>query len=330
MLQQGKLDFATPRCYPVRTVAIGPAPPRIRSPGAWGKPVENRQDITVPQTAASKRSFSFEYFPPRTEAAIANLREVHPKLAALHPAYFSVTFGAGGSTQSGTFETVADLKRRGSNVAPHLSCIGTTRPQIREILQAYRDLGISRLVALRGDLPSGSVDPGDFRYANELVAFVRQEFGDHFYIEVAAYPETHPQAESPTVDIDNFVRKVKAGANAAITQYFYNADAYFRFLDELSRRQVDIPVVPGIMPITNYTQLARFSDACGAEIPQWIRKRLQAYGEDLESIRKFGLDVVIALCERLLAGGVPGLHIYTLNKWQAPSEIWNALRLNDR
>lgn len=278
-------------------------------------------------TSVTKRSFSFEFFPPRTEATAAGLHETHAKLSTLAPDYVSVTFGAGGSTQTGTYETVAELKRSGAKVAPHLSCVGTTKSQIKEILNNYKELGIVRIVALRGDLPSGSHDRGDFRYANELVTFIRQETGNLFYIEVAAYPETHPQAESPTTDLRNFARKVQAGANAAITQYFYNADAYFRFLDEARKLNLELPIVPGIMPITNYMQLARFSDACGAEIPLWIRKRLQGFGDDLASIRSFGHDVVVALCERLLAGGAPGLHIYTLNRWQAPLAIWQDLGL---
>lgn len=278
-------------------------------------------------TLPLKRSFSFEFFPPRSDEAIVHLRDVHAQLAKLNPAYFSVTFGAAGSTQDGTYETVVALKKAGSDVAPHLSCIGTTRSQIRKILEQYKNLGVNRIVALRGDLPSGVLDRGDFRYANELVEFIRAETGSYFFIEVAAYPETHPQAKSPADDIDNFVRKIKAGANAAITQYFYNADAYFRFVDEVSAKGITVPIVAGIMPITNYTQLARFSDRCGAEIPQWIRKRLSGYGDDLESIRAFGHEVVVNLCERLLNGGAPGLHIYTLNRWQAPYAIWQALGL---
>jgi methylenetetrahydrofolate reductase (NADPH) len=252
------------------------------------------------------------------------------KLAELHPKYFSVTFGAGGSTQKGTLETVLEIQREGHEAAPHLSCIGSSRESLRAILHEYKSNGIRRLVALRGDLPSGygtvGFSAGEFRYANELVEFIRAETGDWFHIEVAAYPEMHPQAKSPQDDMQNFVRKVKAGANAAITQYFYNADAYFRFVEEAQKAGADVPVIAGIMPITNYSQLMRFSDMCGAEIPRWIRLKLASFGDDAESIRAFGLDVVTALCERLQAGGVPGLHFYSLNQAKATMEI--CARLN--
>lgn len=268
-------------------------------------------------------SFSCEFFPPKSEEGAAKLRATWQALKAMQPSYFSVTFGAGGSTQERTFDTVREIQRdSGIEAAPHLSCIGSTRAQIRAILEEYRAQGIRRIVALRGDLPSGMRDPGELRYANELVEFIREVTGDWFHIEVAAYPEIHPQAPSARADLENFARKVRAGANAAITQYFYNPDAYFRFLDDCERMGLDIPIVPGIMPITNYTQLARFSDACGAEIPRWLRKRLEAMGDDTESIRAYGLDVVGKLCEDLLAGGAPGLHFYTMNQVEPSLTLW--------
>ena len=273
-----------------------------------------------------KKVFSMEFFPPKTEEGMVKLKKTRDELGVLGPEYFSVTFGAGGSTQEGTMETVLDLKNAGYEVAPHLSCIGSTKEEVRHLLKIYLDQGIDRIVALRGDLPSGmGVGIGDFRYANELVQFIREETGDHFYIEVAAYPEIHPQATDAESDLNNFARKVKAGADAAITQYFYNADAYFRFIDECNERGVNVPVVPGIMPITNYEQLARFSDTCGAEIPRWLRKRLEGYDGDLESLRKFGLDVTTMLCRRLLEGGAPGLHFFTMNQVGPTTAIWKAL-----
>ena len=273
-------------------------------------------------------AYSFEFFPPKSEDGIAKLEATSRVLAALRPRFFSVTFGAGGTTRDRTFETVIDIqKESGIEVAPHLSCISSTRGNIRDILHAYRKEGITHMVALRGDIPSGVVEAGEFRYANELVSFIREETGDHFHIEVAAYPEYHPQATSPDRDLANFKRKVEAGANSAITQYFYNPDAYFRFIDRCERSGVDIPVVPGIMPITNYYQLARFSDNCGAEIPRWMRKRLEAWGEDVDSIRAFGEDAVTGLCARLLEQGAPGLHFYTLNKAGPALAIWNNLGL---
>jgi methylenetetrahydrofolate reductase (NADPH) len=272
--------------------------------------------------------FSFEFFPPKTEEGAVKLRATREKLARLGPRFFSVTFGAGGSTRDRTFETVRDIQSHGLDAAPHLSCIGSTRENIREILHGYRDAGVKHLVALRGDLPSGMGRPGEFRYANELVAFIRAETGDHFHIEVAAYPEFHPQAPNALADLDNFKRKVAAGADSAITQYFYNADAYFSFVGECEARGIDVPIVPGIMPITNYSQLARFSDMCGAEIPRWIRKRLEAYGDDIASIRRFGEEVVTRLCERLLAAGAPGLHFYTMNQAGPTVAIWNNLGLS--
>jgi methylenetetrahydrofolate reductase (NADPH) len=273
--------------------------------------------------------YSFEFFPPKTPEGITKLAATSKMLAALQPRFFSVTFGAGGSTRGHTFETVTDLqKNTGIEAAPHLSCISSTRENIREALAAYKEAGISHMVALRGDMPSGMVEAGEFRYANELVAFIREETGDHFHIEVAAYPEYHPQASSPDRDLANFKRKVGAGANSAITQYFYNPDAYFRFVERCNRTGIDIPVVPGIMPVTNYHQLARFSDACGAEIPRWIRKRLEAYGEDTTSIRAFGEEVVTNMCAQLLRGGAPGLHFYTLNRAAPALAIWNNLGLH--
>jgi methylenetetrahydrofolate reductase (NADPH) len=261
------------------------------------------------------RTFSFEFFPPKTPEGAEKLRAVRQKLGALQPEFFSVTFGAGGSTKEGTWNTVMALHGEGYPVAPHISCIGTTHESVRGLLNGYRQAGIRRLVALRGDMPSGAAGgAGDFRYANELVEFIRRETGDWFHVEVAAYPEYHPQARSPADDLANFVRKVRAGANSAITQYFFNSDAYFRFVDDAEALGCSVPVVPGIMPITNFTQLARFSDACGAEIPRWIRRRLESYGDDRETIRSFGLDVVTDLCEQLLVAGAPGLHFYTMNQ----------------
>lgn len=273
--------------------------------------------------------FSFEFFPPKTDKGAENLRAVRNELAALNPRFFSVTYGAGGSTQANTLNTVLEIQRdSGIEAAPHLSCIGSTRASIRNILDTYRCNGIKHLVALRGDLPSGTRDIGEFRYANELVEFIRQETGDHFNIEVAAYPEMHPQAPSLKVDIDNFVRKVQAGANSAITQYFFNADAYWHFVDECVKRGVEIPIVPGIMPITNYTQLARFSDMCGAEIPRWLRKQLETYGDDVEAITQFGEEFISLLCENLLETGAPGLHFYTMNRVEPTLSIWNNLGLS--
>jgi methylenetetrahydrofolate reductase (NADPH) len=272
------------------------------------------------------RHFSFEFFPPKTEEGKVKLRETRDALAKVKPKYFSVTFGAGGSTQQGTRETVLEIQRdTGIDAAPHLSCIGSTRDNIRALINGYKAEGIKRIVALRGDMPSGMVEAGEFRHANELVAFIRAETGRHFQIEVAAYPEFHPQARSAQKDIEYFAAKVKAGADSAITQYFFNADAYCRFVDSCERLGVDIPIVPGIMPITNYKQLARFSDACGAEIPRWIRWRLEDFGDDVESLRKFGLDVTITLCRRLLELGAPGLHFYTMNQSGPTLAVYTAL-----
>ncbi|WP_423195088.1 methylenetetrahydrofolate reductase [NAD(P)H] [Cupriavidus sp. H19C3] len=275
----------------------------------------------------TERYYSFEFFPPKTAEGAEKLRNTRAQLAPLQPKYISVTFGAGGTTQQGTLDAVLEIQRDGIEAAPHLSCVGSTRESIRQILQTYRDAGIRHIVALRGDMPSGMGEIGEFRYANELVEFIRAETGDWFHIEVAAYPEYHPQARSPRHDLDNFARKVKAGADSAITQYFFNADAYFRFVDDVRALGVDVPIVPGIMPITNYSQLMRFSEMCGAEVPRWVAKRLEGFGDDRESIRAFGLDVVTGLCERLLAAGVPGLHFYTLNTAGATKAIWERLKL---
>jgi methylenetetrahydrofolate reductase (NADPH) len=279
--------------------------------------------------ADSERTFSFELFPPKTPEGMEKLAGSVRKLNSVSPEYFSVTYGAGGSTRDRTFETVALLRARAIDTAPHLSCIGSSRTEIRDILRHYREQGIRRIVALRGDLPSGMGlgATGELRYANELVAFIREETGDHFRIEVAAYPEFHPQAPNAEKDLLNFKRKVDAGADAAITQYFYNADAYFAFIDSCERLGIRVPVVPGVMPITNFTQLARFSDACGAEIPRWVRKRLEGFGDDIESIRAFGHEVVLKMCRRLLEGGAPGIHFYTMNQAGPSLRLWRELGL---
>lgn len=275
------------------------------------------------------KNYSCEFFPPKTEQGAVKLRTTLSELAELKPAYFSVTFGAGGSTQEGTFDTVKEIQEKGYSAAPHLSCIGGTRDNIRELLNKYINIGVKRIVALRGDMPSGMREMGDFRYANELVEFIRAETGNHFHIEVAAYPEVHPQAPNAQKDLENFARKVKAGANAAITQYFFNTDAYFRFIDDCEKLGIDLPIVPGIMPITNYSQLARFSDMCGAEIPRWIRKRLEAFGDDKTSIIAFGEEVVTELCRNLLENGAPGLHFYTMNQIGPTRTLWNNLGLSN-
>jgi methylenetetrahydrofolate reductase (NADPH) len=268
---------------------------------------------------------SLEFFPPKTDEGAEKLRVARQKLYALKPEFCSVTFGAGGSTQDGTLQAVRAIMAEGVSAAPHLSCIGQTKDSIRERLAAYSAAGVKRIVALRGDLPSGYGASGEFRYASDLVAFIRAETGRQFHLEVAAYPEVHPQAKSPAADLQAFVAKIEAGADAGITQYFFNADAYGHFLDQLSRLGVKVPVVPGVMPITSSTQLLRFSDACGAEIPRWIRLRLQAFGDDTASIKAFGLDVVADLCERLRAAGAPGLHFYTMNQAAATLEICRRL-----
>ena len=271
--------------------------------------------------------FSFEFFPPKTEEGMQKLRATRAQLQQLKPRFFSVTYGAGGSTRDRTLEAVLDIQRDGFQAAPHLSCIGSTRADLRETLNLYKSHGIRHTVALRGDLPSGLVDFGELRYANELVEFIRKETGDWFHIEVACYPEMHPQARSPQDDLAAFKRKVDAGASGAITQYFYNADAYFRFVDEARAQGINIPIVPGIMPVATYTQLARFSEMCGAEIPRWMRLKLASYGDDRASIRSFGLDVVTEMCDRLLTQGAPGLHFYTLNTAGLSSTLWQRLGL---
>ncbi len=278
---------------------------------------------------SQERSYSFEFFPAKTEAGHEKLLQTARELAGYNPHFFSCTYGAGGSTRDRTLSTVLQLDGEVRvPTAPHLSCVGDNKAELRELLNLYKNAGIKRIVALRGDLPSGmGMANGELRYANELVSFIREETGAHFSIEVAAYPEMHPQARNFEADIANFVRKAKAGASSAITQYFYNADSYFYFVERVRRFGVDIPIVPGIMPITNYSKLARFSDACGAEIPRWIRKQLEAYGDDSDSIRAYGEQVVSELCERLLEGGAPGLHFYTMNLAGPSLAIWNNLRL---
>lgn len=270
---------------------------------------------------------SLEFFPPKTPEGAAKLQAVRQQLYALRPEFCSVTFGAGGSTQDGTLQSIREIMAEGMAGAPHLSCIGQTKDSIRERLHAYREAGVKRIVALRGDLPSGYGLGGEFRYASDLVAFIRSETGRHFHIEVAAYPEVHPQARSPRADLEAFVAKVEAGADSGITQYFFNSDAYFRYVDDLYKLGVDVPIVPGIMPITSSTQLMRFSDACGAEIPRWIRLRLQGFGDDTASIKAFGQEVVGDLCEQLVNGGAPGLHFYTMN--QAATTLALCQRLVD-
>lgn len=272
------------------------------------------------------RLFSFEFYPPKTEEGAASLQVVYKKLAALKPDFFSVTFGAGGSTRDRTYDSVLDIQRQGIIAAPHLSCVASTKGNIREILQNYQSNGIKKIVALRGDLPSGMLSAGEFRYANELVEFIRKETGDQFEIHVAAYPEVHPQAANAEADLKNFKRKVDAGANAAITQYFYNAEAYFHFMDQCEKHGITIPVVPGIMPITNYAQLFRFSEMCGADIPRWLRKSLECFGDDRDAIRAFGLEVVTNMCQRLLDQGAPGLHFYTMNQAGPTLAIWENLK----
>lgn len=270
--------------------------------------------------------FSFEFYPPKTEEGAVNLEKVHQELAQLNPDFFSVTFGAGGSTRDKTYDTVVKIQKNGVSAAPHLSCVASIKENILEILQNYRQHGVSKIVALRGDLPSGMMSAGEFRYANELVEFIRKETGDHFQIHVAGYPEIHPQASCAQTDFDNFKRKVDAGANAVITQYFYNAEAYFYFLNKCEKSGIDIPIVPGIMPITNYSQLFRFSDMCGADIPRWMRKTLEGFGDDRESIVAFGEDVVSKLCQELLDNGAPGLHFYTMNQAKPTLAVWNNLK----
>ena len=274
-----------------------------------------------------QRDFSFEFFPPKTPEGMEKLRATRKQLAQLHPTFFSVTYGAGGSTREGTLATVLEILGEGQPAAPHVSCVAATRATLREVIARYKEHGIRHIVALRGDLPSGLAVAGELRYASDLVRFIREETGDWFRIEVAAYPEYHPQARKPDQDLAAFKSKVEAGANGAITQYFYNADAYFHFVERASAAGIAIPIVPGIMPINNFTQLARFSDACGAEIPRWMRLKLEGYGDDTASIKAFGLDVVTELCDRLITGGAPGLHFYTLNQAGPTSTIWQRLGL---
>ncbi|NBQ84607.1 MAG: methylenetetrahydrofolate reductase [NAD(P)H] [Methylophilaceae bacterium] len=274
-----------------------------------------------------KPEISFEFFPPKTEEGVLKLRETRKQLSLLNPKFFSVTFGAGGSTRDRTMDAVLEIQAEGFEAAPHISGISSSKAEILSLLQTYQSHGIRRLVVLRGDLPSGEVSSGDFAYASQLVAFIREQTGDWFQIEVAAYPETHPEARSAANDLKHFQTKVDAGANAAITQYFYNADAYFQFVDQCQKMGIEIPIVPGVMPIYNYTQLARFSNVCGAEIPRWLRLRLEDYGDDMASLRALGLDVVTDLCEKLLAGGAPGLHFYTLNQSGIISNIAERLGL---
>jgi methylenetetrahydrofolate reductase (NADPH) len=285
------------------------------------------QKALFDMSESSRFPVSLEFFPPKTAEGVEKLRGVRQQLYALKPEFCSVTFGAGGSTQEGTFNTVRDILAEGVPAASHFSCIGATRATVREQLATLKAMGVKRLVALRGDLPSGYGAGGEFQYASELVAFIRAETGDDFYIEVAAYPEVHPQAKSPASDLQALVAKVQAGANSAITQYFYNSDAYFRFVEDADALGVAVPIVPGIMPIGSSTQLMRFSDACGAEIPRWIRLRLQSFGDDIASIKSFGLDVVTDLCEQLRAGGAPGLHFYTMNQSAATLTLCERLEL---
>lgn len=271
-------------------------------------------------------ALSFEFFPPKTQEGVKNLYDTALVLAHHNPHFFSVTFGAGGSTRHGTLETVNMLQHNtGVLVAPHLACIGSSKSEIIEILHIYQSMGLKRLVALRGDLPSGMGQAGEFKYASELVELIREVTGDHFHIEVAAYPEIHPQASSAHDDVLNLKRKCEAGASSAITQYFFNADAYFYFLDDSQKQGIQLPIIPGIMPITQFNRLSRFSDMCGAEIPRWIRKRLESYGDDLASIKEFGMEVVYNLCQQLIAGGAPGLHFYTLNKADVTVELIDML-----
>ena len=275
------------------------------------------------------KNFSCEFFPPKTEQGMEKLFATAEALNhSINPKFFSVTFGAGGSTRENTFNAVTKIQEKtGSQVAPHLSCIGSTAEQLKGILDDYKQQGIKRIVALRGDMPSGTVSHGDFNYANELVSFIRENYNNHFNIEVAAYPETHPQALSAAKDLEYFKQKVEAGANSAMTQYFYNIDSYFYFIDNCEKHGLDIPVVPGIMPITNYSNLSRFSDMCGAEIPRWLRKKLESYGDDTDSIKDFGADFVTSMCQKLLDMGAPGLHFYTMNQTEASLRIWNNLKL---
>ena len=277
--------------------------------------------------SAAGRTYSFEFYPPKTPEAAHKLRSTVQQLGQLKPQFFSVTFGAGGSTREGTLSTVLQIRDDGYNAAPHISCVAQTKDGVREVIARYKDHGIRHIVALRGDIPSGLAAFGDFRYASDLVRFIREETGDWFHIEVAAYPEYHPQARRAQDDLKAFKAKVEAGADAALTQYFYNPDAYFHFVEQARSLGIQVPIVPGIMPINNFSQLARFSDACGAEIPRWIRLKLEGFGDDTASIKAFGMDVVTELCDKLLAGGAPGLHVYTMNMAGPTSTLWQRLGL---
>lgn len=285
---------------------------------------------TTPAGQGAQARFSFEFFPPKTEVGEQKLAEVHSQLALLKPDFFSVTYGAGGSTRDGTRQAVSNIQQAGSNAAPHLSFGGSTEQEILTLLNFYKDLGINRLVALRGDIPSGTGGANSFFYANELIDVIRRNTGDHFHIDVACYPEIHPKSDSFDTDLHYFKKKIEAGADSAITQYFYNADAYFYYVERARSAGIDVPIVPGIMPITNYANLARFSTNCGAEIPRWMRQRLQSFGDDSQSIKEFGTEVVTQLCEKLLEGGAPGLHFYTMNQYAPVSAIWNNLGLSSR
>lgn len=285
---------------------------------------------TTTASQGTQARFSFEFFPPKTEVGEQKLAEVHSQLALLKPDFFSVTYGAGGSTRDGTRQAVSRIQQAGSNAAPHLSFGGSTEQEILMLLNFYKDLGIKRLVALRGDIPSGTGGANSFFYANELIDVIRRNTGDHFHIDVACYPEIHPKSDSFDTDLYYFKKKVDAGADSAITQYFYNPDAYFYYVESARAAGIDVPIVPGIMPITNYANLARFSSNCGAEIPRWMRQRLQSFGDDSQSIKEFGTEVVTQLCERLLEGGAPGLHFYTMNQHAPVSAIWNNLGLSNR
>jgi methylenetetrahydrofolate reductase (NADPH) len=293
-----------------------------------GRSALHCEQILVEQHMESRlRAFSFEFFPPKTTEGADKLRATWERLAPLKPRFFSVTYGAGGTTRDRTLDTVLEIQRAGHQAAPHISCIGSSREELAQTLDLYRDNGITHVVALRGDLPSGMVSLGDMRYASDLVAFIRDHSGAHFHIDVACYPEYHPQARNPQEDLLSFKKKIEAGADSAITQYFYNPDSYFRFVDASRALGIGTPIVPGIMPIGNFTQLVRFSDVCGAEIPRWLRLKMESFGDDADSIRAFGIDVVAQLCERLLTGGAPGLHFYTMNRADLTLDIWERLGL---
>jgi len=307
-----------------------PTHPRRWKSAARFSTLRLKQSKELLMTSANRPSISFEFFPTKTEAGHEKLLATARRLAEYKPDFFSCTYGAGGSTRDRTLNTVLQLDGEVKvPTAPHLSCVGDSKQELRELLNLYKNAGIKRIVALRGDLPSGmGMASGELRYANELVEFIRAETGDHFHIEIAAYPEMHPQARNFEDDLANFVRKARAGASSAITQYFFNADCYFYFVERVRKLGVETPIVPGIMPITNYSKLARFSDACGAEIPRWVRKQLESYGDDMDSIQAFGTQVISEMCEKLLAGGAPGLHFYTLNQAEPSLAIWDNLELS--